>query len=123
MFTSFFASLKLLELINIIVLAEVIAQSDRNYKPTPTIMLKGQWVNEMGFEIGDQMKVECEDGKLVIILDREGSTEIEAKQVFLETEMKKLQTRYEKEKKEICAKYIAEYVAKYRASTTCRTWW
>lgn len=50
---------------------KVISQSGRNYKPTPTVILKGQWLNEMGFEIGDQIKVECEQGKLVISLDRE----------------------------------------------------
>ncbi len=36
---------------------KVISQSGRNYKPTPTVILKGQWLNEMGFEIGDQIKV------------------------------------------------------------------
>ena len=30
---------------------KVISQSGRNYKPTPTVILKGQWLNEMGFEI------------------------------------------------------------------------
>ena len=50
---------------------KVISQSGHNYKPTPTVILKGQWLNEMGFEIGDQIKVECENGKLVISLDRE----------------------------------------------------
>lgn len=28
-------------------------QSGYNYKATPTIILKGQWLKEMGFEIGD----------------------------------------------------------------------
>ena len=39
-------------------------QSGYNYKATPTIILKGQWLKEMGFEIGDYITVSCEDGKL-----------------------------------------------------------
>lgn len=41
-------------------------QSGRNYKATPTIILKGQWLQEMGFEIGDYISVSCENGKLII---------------------------------------------------------
>lgn len=37
-------------------------QSGYNYKATPTIILKGQWLKEMGFEIGDYISVSCEDG-------------------------------------------------------------
>ena len=80
---------------------KVISQSGRNYKPTPTVILKGQWLNEMGFEIGDQIKVECENGKLVISLDRE-------KMEMLEAETQKLQARFKKEKEEIYARYVAE---------------
>ena len=35
---------------------KVISQSGRNYKPTPTVILKGQWLNEMGFEIVREKK-------------------------------------------------------------------
>ena len=43
---------------------KVISQSGRNYKPTPTVILKGQWLNEMGF-MDKQMvsfAVETENG-------------------------------------------------------------
>ena len=46
-------------------------QSGYNYKATPTIILKGQWLKEMGFEIGDYITVSCEDGKLIITPDAE----------------------------------------------------
>lgn len=94
---------------------KVIEQSGYNYKPTPTIMLKGQWLKEMGFEIGDQIKVECENGKLVISLDKEKAAELEARRAFMEKETKKLQARFEKEKNEIYAQYVAEQNAKYGA--------
>lgn len=94
---------------------KVIEQSGYKYKPTPTIILKGQWLNEMGFQIGDQLKVECEDGRLVISVDTARITEQEAKQAFMEAEMKKLTARYEKEKEKICAQYVAEQTAKYGA--------
>ena len=46
-------------------------QSGYNYKATPTIILKGQWLKEMGFEIGDYITVSCEEGKLIITPDAE----------------------------------------------------
>ena len=45
---------------------KVISQSGHNYKATPTIMLKGQWLKELGFDIGDYVSITCENGKLVI---------------------------------------------------------
>ena len=50
---------------------KVYSQNGRNYKATPTIILKGQWLEEMGFAIGDYISVSCENGKLVITLDTE----------------------------------------------------
>ena len=50
---------------------KVYEQSGRNYKPTPTIMLKGMWLKEAGFDIGDYISVTCEDGKLIITQDAE----------------------------------------------------
>ena len=35
---------------------KVHSQSGRNYKATPTIILKGQWLQEMGFEL-DHLKM------------------------------------------------------------------
>ena len=92
---------------------KVISQSGRNYKPTPTVILKGQWLNEMGFEIGDQIKVECENGKLVISLDRERMEMLDAEKVFMEEETKKLQQKFQKEKKELRARFVAERQADY----------
>lgn len=45
---------------------KVLEQSGYKYKPTPAIMLKGQWLKEAGFEIGMHIEVHCEDGKLII---------------------------------------------------------
>lgn len=44
---------------------KVYGQSGYKYRETPTIMLKGQWLKEAGFEIGDYISVTCEDGKLI----------------------------------------------------------
>lgn len=40
--------------------------SGYNYKDTPTIILKGDWLKETGFEIGSLIQVECESGKSII---------------------------------------------------------
>ncbi len=45
---------------------KVIDQSGYRYKSTPTIMLKGQWLQEWGFEIGDKVAVKCENGRIII---------------------------------------------------------
>ena len=36
---------------------KVYEQSGYNYKSTPTIMLKGQWLKEAGFNVGDSITV------------------------------------------------------------------
>lgn len=45
---------------------KVCEQSGYKYKATPTIILKGQWLKDAGFDIGDSITVTCEDGKLII---------------------------------------------------------
>ena len=45
---------------------KVYEQSGRNYKPTSAIMLKGLWLEELGFGAGTLLTVRCEEGKLVI---------------------------------------------------------
>lgn len=47
---------------------KVVEQSGYHYKPTPTITLKGQWLKELGFETGSQVRVKCEGGRLIITL-------------------------------------------------------
>ena len=87
---------------------KVHAQSGYNYKATPTIILKGQWLQEMGFEIGDYISVRCEDGKLIITLDEEKTEIAKAEAEFMEKEMKKLQKKFQKEKEMIHAQFVAE---------------
>lgn len=45
---------------------KVIRQSGHEYKEIPTIILKGLWLQELGFSIGDHVQVRCESGQLVI---------------------------------------------------------
>jgi len=45
---------------------KVYEQSGYSYKPTPAIMLKGQWLRELGFEEGAPITVRCEGGRLTI---------------------------------------------------------
>lgn len=50
---------------------KVVEQSGYKYKPTPTITLKGQWLEALGFEIGEKVNVKCEGGRLIITLANE----------------------------------------------------
>ena len=86
-----------------------------NYKATPTIILKGQWLQAMGFEIGDYISVSCEDGNLIITPDAEKAAIAKAEAEFMEKEMKKLQKKFQKEKEMIHAKFVAERSAEYAA--------
>lgn len=45
---------------------KVYAQSGYKYKDTATIILKGDWLKGLGFEPGMPIKVECDEGRLVI---------------------------------------------------------
>ena len=45
---------------------KVYEASGYQYKRTPSIVLKGQWLSELGFDIGEQIVVKCEDGRLII---------------------------------------------------------
>lgn len=45
---------------------KVYDQSGYDYKRTPVIILKGQWLEELGFERGTPITVHCEDGVLTI---------------------------------------------------------
>ena len=79
---------------------KVHSQSGRNYKATPTIILKGQWLQEMGFEIGDYISVSRENGKLIITPDVEKAAMEQAE--FMEKEM-------------LHAQFVAERAAEYAA--------
>ena len=73
----------------------------------------GKWLEAAGFHIGDPVKVECEDGRLIITPDTAKAELLEAEKEFMERETKKLQKRFQKEKKELIAQYVAERQAEY----------
>lgn len=91
----------------------VYGMSGYKYQTTPTIMLKGQWLKEAGFDIGDYISVTCEDGKIIITQDAERGCCEAAEAEFMEREMKALQKRYEAEKVKIRAQMIAEPGARW----------
>ena len=66
---------------------KVVSQSGYNYKVTPKIPLKGQWLKELGFDIGYYVSVSCENGKLVITPDTERAAMAEAETAFMEREI------------------------------------
>ena len=45
---------------------KVYETSGYHYKPTPTIIMKGQWLEEFGFKVGEKIEVQCEEGKLIV---------------------------------------------------------
>lgn len=92
---------------------KVYGQSGYRYKVTPTIMLKGQWLKDLGFDIGDYISVSCENGKLIITPDAERAALAEAEASFMVQETKKLQRRFEQEKARLHSQFVAEQAAVY----------
>lgn len=92
---------------------KVVSQSGYNYKATPTITLKGQWLKELGFDIGDYVSISCENGKLVITPDTERAAMAEAEAAFIEREMASLKKKFESEKSKLHAQFVAEREAGY----------
>lgn len=45
---------------------KVYETSGYNYKSSPQIRLQGKWLEDLGFEIGMSINIECIDGKLII---------------------------------------------------------
>ena len=92
---------------------KVYGMSGYKYKTTPTIMLKGQWLAELGFEIGDYISVSCEDGRIIITPDAEKAVLMKAEQEFMDREMANLNKRFQKEKERLHAQFVAERSAEY----------
>ena len=78
-----------------------------------TITLKGQWLKELGFDIGDYVSISCENGKLVITPDDERAAMAEAENAFMEREMASLKKKFEVEKSKLHAQFVAEREARY----------
>lgn len=95
---------------------KIYGMSGYNYKSTPTIMLKGQWLKELGFEIGGYVTVSCENGRLVITPDAEMAALKEAEAAFMERETKILQKKLEAEKEKLGAQLVAERGTEYNSS-------
>ncbi len=92
---------------------KVVSESGRDYKPTPAIRLKGQWLQLAGFQIGDYVSVRCEEGRLIIEPDTERAKVMEAEKSFMERELKKLQKKFEAEKERLHVQFVAEQGAGY----------
>lgn len=92
---------------------KVVAQSGYKYRETPTITLKGLWLKELGFDIGNYVSVSCEDGKIIITPDTEKASMKEAEAAFMERELVSLKKRFEVEKEKIHAQFVAEREAGY----------
>lgn len=74
-----------------------------NSRMKPTLRIQGLWLEELGFNIGDSVKVKCEDGKLIITRDQDRMDQKEAERMFMDQEMKLLHERFEREKDELVA--------------------
>ena len=92
---------------------KVYGMSGYKYQSTPTIMLKGNWLRDLGFDIGDYISISCENGKLVITPDTERAELVKAESEFMERETKALQKRFQAEKEKLHLQFVAEHQAKY----------
>ncbi len=85
----------------------------RNGKSVPMLRVSGMWLEELGFKSGDFVRIKCEDGQLIISLNEEKAQQAAEEKAFMEEETRKLQKRFQKEKDEIHARFVAERKARY----------
>ena len=94
---------------------KIYGMSGYQYQQVPTIMLKGKWLEALGFGIGDYISVSCEDGKIIITPDTERAAMKEAEAAFMQREMAALQARFEQEKEKLHLQFVAEQKVGYGA--------
>ena len=92
---------------------KVYGMSGYKYQQVPTVMLKGKWLEQLGFAIGDFVSVSCENGKIIITPDAEKAVMKEAEAAFMERELVSIKKRFEAEKEKIHAQFVAEQEARY----------
>ena len=78
------------------------------YKSTPMLRFQRQWLEELGFSIGEPILVKCEEGKLILTVDHERLVAEEQEQAFLDEEMKKLKRKFQVEKKKLYQQIVPE---------------
>lgn len=49
----------------------------------PRINLQGEWLSNLGYQVGDHVVVSYEQGKLIVELEPELSTEAESQEYFI----------------------------------------
>lgn len=96
---------------------KVYGQSGYKYQETPTIMLKGMWLKELGFEIGDYISIVCEDGKLIITLDTERAEREKAEAEIMESESKAMRKRVKEKRRQLLEQRVAESQIEYVTGT------
>ena len=84
---------------------KVYKQSGYRFQDTPTIMLKGLWLRELGFEEGVPIIVKCEGGRLTITK----ANEIESTCQEASVEPVRSSKKYESEPMMRVAESEAEY--------------
>lgn len=96
---------------------KVYGQSGYKYQETPTIMLKGMWLKELGFEIGDYISVVCENGKLIITPDTERAEREKAEAEIMESESKAMRKRVKEKRRQLLEQRVAESQIEYVTGT------
>lgn len=92
---------------------KVCEQSGYQYKATLMIMLKGQWLKKLGFEIDDYFSISCENGGLIITPDVERAAIEKAETEFMERKTAILRKQFEAEKERLHAQFVVERKAQY----------
>ena len=68
-------------------------------KSVPMIRISGLWLEKLGFNVGDCVRIKCDKGQLIVSLNEEKAQEKAAEKAFMEEETRKLEKRFQKEKK------------------------
>lgn len=78
-------------------------------RTVPQLRIQGLWLQDLGFQIGDPVRVKCEDRRIIITLDNIRKEMDEKESV----EIRKLYDVFLKEKSEMHTQFVAERRAMY----------
>lgn len=92
---------------------KVYGQGGYGQNGTLMIMLKGNWLQKLGFEIGDYISVICENGKLVISLDEQRLEWETQQKELLAREKKEFQKRLKEKQEKLYEQFVAESCTRY----------
>lgn len=96
---------------------ELTVSEATNYgrKTAPMLRIQGHWFQELGFNIGDPVLVQCEDGKIIITRNEELQKARDEEKLQLAAERERMEREFAAKRQQLRQLRVAERKARYEA--------